>query len=45
VEEVKESTGWDLKVSDDLKKVPEPTAEELKNLRAVDITGSLRKKG
>ncbi|MFO7972666.1 MAG: CoA-transferase, partial [Desulfobacterales bacterium] len=45
VEEVRENTGWDLKVSPDVKMVPEPTNEELKNLRAVDTTGSLRKKG
>jgi len=45
VEEVRENTGWDLKVSPDVKMVPEPTEEELKNLRAVDTTGSLRKKG
>ena len=44
-EEVKENTGWDLKVSPDLKEVPEPTEKELENLRAVDVTGSLRKKG
>jgi glutaconate CoA-transferase subunit B len=42
---VKENTGWDLKVSPDVKIVPEPTKEELKNLRTVDTTGSLRKKG
>jgi glutaconate CoA-transferase subunit B len=45
IDEVKESTGWDLKISQDVKKVPEPTAKELEDLRAVDVTGSLRKKG
>jgi glutaconate CoA-transferase subunit B len=44
VEEVKESTGWSLKVSDKVKMVPEPTDQELANLRSVDTTGSLRKK-
>jgi hypothetical protein len=44
VEEVKESTGWDLKVSDEVKMVPEPSEQELANLRSVDTTGSLRKK-
>ena len=44
VEEVKQSTGWDLKVSPDVKLVPEPTQQELDNLRTVDATGSLRKK-
>ena len=44
VEEIKENTGWDLKISPNLGVVPEPTEEELKNLREVDTTGSLRKK-
>lgn len=44
VEEIKENTGWDLKVFPNVKPVPEPTPEELANLRAVDETGSLRKK-
>lgn len=44
VEEIIENTGWDLKVSPNVKMVPEPTPEELENLRAVDETGSLRKK-
>jgi len=44
VEEIKDHTGWDLKVSPDVKMVPEPTEEELKNLREVDEPGSLRKK-
>jgi glutaconate CoA-transferase subunit B len=45
LEEVKESTGWELKVSPSVGTVPEPTERELANLRAVDVTGSLRKKG
>jgi len=45
IDEVKENTEWDLQISPEVKMVPEPTKEELKNLRAVDTTGSLRKKG
>jgi len=45
VEEVRENTGWELKISPDIRKVPEPTDRELANLRTVDATGSLRKKG
>jgi glutaconate CoA-transferase subunit B len=44
VEEIKTHTGWDLKISPNVKTVPEPTELELKNLREVDETGSLRKK-
>lgn len=44
IEEIIENTGWDLKVSPNVKMIPEPTAQELENLRAVDETGSLRKK-
>jgi glutaconate CoA-transferase subunit B len=44
VEEIKASTGWDLKISPEVKVVPEPTEHELKILREVDETGSLRKK-
>ncbi|NLU49741.1 MAG: CoA synthetase [Syntrophomonadaceae bacterium] len=44
IEEIKDNTGWDLKVSPNVKVVPEPTEQELKNLREVDVTGSLRKK-
>jgi glutaconate CoA-transferase subunit B len=43
VEEIKENTGWDLKVSPQVKMVPEPTEKELANLREIDTTGSLRK--
>ena len=45
IDQIKNSTGWDLKVSPNVKQVPEPSDEELKNLREVDVTGSLRKKG
>jgi glutaconate CoA-transferase, subunit B len=44
VDEIIASTGWALKVSPDVRMVPEPTDKELENLRAVDVTGSLRKK-
>ncbi len=44
VEEVRESTGWELKVSPEVKTVPEPSEKELACLREVDATGSLRKK-
>jgi len=45
VEEIKENTGWDLKVAPDVRVTPEPTEQELANLRAVDVTGMLRRKG
>ena len=44
VEEVRRNTGWDLKVSPNVRPVPEPTEQELANLTTVDATGSLRKK-
>jgi glutaconate CoA-transferase subunit B len=44
VEEILENTGWDLKVSPDVKVIPEPTEKELRILREIDETGSLRKK-
>lgn len=44
VDEIKAETGWDLKTSPAVSPVPEPTERELENLRAVDVTGSLRKK-
>lgn len=44
VDEVIRNTGWKLKVSPDVGRVPEPTTREMENLRAVDVTGSLRKK-
>ena len=33
VDQVRQNTGWDLKVSDDLRVTPQPTAEELRLLR------------
>ncbi len=44
VDEIKGNTGWDLKVSPHANVTPEPTVEELEVLRAVDITGMLKKK-
>lgn len=44
IEEMKANTDWDLKVSPQVKVVPEPTAEELQVLRSVDTTGMLKKK-
>jgi len=43
IEEIKANTGWDLKVSASAKVIPEPSAQELANLRKVDQTGALRK--
>jgi len=43
VEEILAHTGWDLKVSPNVRVVPEPTPEELAALRRVDETGALRK--
>jgi len=44
VEEIIANTGWELKISPNVSVIPEPTEQELENLRAVDETGSLRKK-
>lgn len=44
IEEMKANTNWDLKVSSEVKVVPEPTADELQVLRSVDTTGMLKKK-
>ncbi|MCL2026542.1 MAG: hypothetical protein FWG92_07040 [Leptospirales bacterium] len=44
IDEVKANTGWDLKVSPNVKMTPVPTALELENLRFVDETGMLRRK-
>lgn len=33
VDQVRDNTGWDLKVSDDLRITPQPTDEELRLLR------------
>ena len=43
IDEIKANTGWTLKLSPNVKTVPEPTGRELKILREVDETGSLRK--
>lgn len=43
IEEIRAATGWDLKVSPDVRVVPEPSADELAALRRVDETGMLRK--
>jgi glutaconate CoA-transferase subunit B len=44
IDEIRASTGWDLKVAAGAGVVPEPTAEELAALRRVDETGALRRK-
>lgn len=44
VDEIKENTGWDLKVAATVELIPEPTDRELENLREVDATGFLRRK-
>jgi glutaconate CoA-transferase subunit B len=33
VQEVRDATGWDLQVAEDLQTTPEPTAEELRLVR------------
>jgi len=43
IEEMRKQTGWDLKISPDVKAVPEPSDRELEILRAIDVTGMLRK--
>lgn len=42
-EEIRASTGWDLKIADNAQVLPEPSASELAALRRVDETGMLRK--
>jgi glutaconate CoA-transferase, subunit B len=44
IEEMRANTAWDLKVSSQIKVTPEPTAEELEVLHAVDITNVLKRK-
>jgi glutaconate CoA-transferase, subunit B len=39
VEDVKANTGWELKVVDDVKPTPEPSAAELKAIREYDTKG------
>lgn len=43
-EEIRANTGWDLKVAPHAGVIPEPTTAELAALRAVDVTGALRRK-
>lgn len=43
VKEMQENTGWELKVSPKVVVTPEPTTQELDNLREVDVTGMLKK--
>jgi glutaconate CoA-transferase subunit B len=43
LDEIRASTGWDLKVAADAQVLPEPSAAELEALRRVDETGMLRK--
>ena len=38
VEQAREATGWDLRVSDDLEETAAPTAEELRALRELTAT-------
>lgn len=44
VEKIKENTGWDLKVADDVKETEHPTAEEIRIVRDLDPTGMFLKK-
>jgi len=39
VDEVLQRTGWELKVADNLRVTPEPTAEELAHMRRLDPEG------
>lgn len=43
VDQVKENTGWDLKISDSLKTTEAPTASELERVRALVATSSRKK--
>lgn len=43
VDEIRASTGWNLKVAADAQRLPAPTTAELGALRRVDETGMLRK--
>jgi glutaconate CoA-transferase subunit B len=43
IEEIRENTGWDLKISPEAALIPEPDATELAALREVDKTGMLRR--
>ena len=39
IEDVLRNTGWTLRVSDDVKPTPEPSAEELRAIREYDKDG------
>ena len=39
VEQVRQNTGWPLKVADDLELTPTPTAKELEMIRRFDPEG------
>jgi glutaconate CoA-transferase subunit B len=39
IESVRAATGWDLRVADDCRETPTPTAEELDIVRACDPAG------
>jgi glutaconate CoA-transferase subunit B len=43
IEEMRANTGWDLKISPRAQVTPKPTGKELEVLRAIDVTGMLRK--
>jgi glutaconate CoA-transferase subunit B len=43
IEAMQENTGWELKVAPDVCVTPVPSQNELENLRAVDVTGFLKK--
>lgn len=43
IEEMQANTGWELKVSPNVRMTPDPTQAEIDTLRAVDITGMLKK--
>jgi len=45
IEQIKENTGWDIKVGKDCKETEAPTEEQVKVLRALDPAGVFLKKG
>lgn len=45
IEEIKANTGWDIKVSPDVKETEPPSAEQIRLLREMDPTGVFLKKG
>ncbi len=42
-EEIRENTGWEIRLSADARQIPDPTGSELEALRRVDVTRALRK--